>query len=153
MQVADRVSHRAVTEMRNGVRLQARGRHFQALPVKERVVKFERVNLRAEQEEEVREEGARRLRDIVSDYSEEERETWSQQVAEAEAYQLNPLTPVPFIEALAARRLETVAELVQIILTKTAAYRLAAATILSAQSALLQMAEIPSDFRDDSYWT
>lgn len=100
----------------------------------------------------VRAEGARRLRHLVAEYSDEERETWMQQVEEAQALGADAETPVPLLTALAARRTETVAELAALILQKSAQYKLAAGQVLSSQSALLQMDDIPGDFADDRHW-
>jgi hypothetical protein len=106
-----------------------------------------------DREADVREEGARRLRLLVAEYTDEERETWAQQVEEARAYTLSPLASTPLLTALAEQRTETVPQLAHRILEKDAEYRAGAGAILSAQGALLQMEQIPDDYTDDSYWS
>jgi len=98
-------------------------------------------------EQEVREEGARRMREAVSGYSDEERETWMQQIEEANN------GGGPLVNALAQSRGLTVQQMCAVIINKRDIYLNDLARILAAQSALIAMDPIPQDYADDSYWS
>jgi hypothetical protein len=114
---------------------------------------YTRVNVRAEQEQAVRAEGARRLTQTFTVYTQEERETWAAQVAEADAYQADNAASVPFLDAFAGSRSITVAQAATIILANSAQYKAAAGAIIGAQSAILQQSVIPDDITDDRHWS
>lgn len=105
----------------------------------------------------IRSEGARRLREIVSMYTDEERETWATQVKEVEAFTANPLAVVPFISGLAIKAGITTAAMVAIIKVNVDAYTLAASTILGSQRALIALLaadNLPSDWdTNETHWT
>lgn len=103
-------------------------------------------------EAQVRAEGARRLGLIASPYAPEERETWHEQVREAEAVTADPAASTPLLSARAAARGVTAADLAATVLSKRDAYRAAAGAVLGAQDAILALDPIPADFADDSRW-
>jgi len=102
--------------------------------------------------EQVRRESARRLRALALPYTPEERETWAQQVREAEALDANPAAPAPFLEQRAAARGVTAPELADTVLGLAAAYATQAGIIMGAYDKLIAMDPIPADFRADAYW-
>jgi hypothetical protein len=79
------------------------------------------------------------LNNIVSPYSPEERETWSIQTKETEAYVLDNTTPTPFIDALSANRNITKEVLITKIQENVTAFQVAAGTILGKQQAQLDI--------------
>lgn len=103
-------------------------------------------------EEMVRKEGARRLRIIASGYSDEERETWPQQVEEVRAFEEDPTLIPPLLNALATADGVTLSVMAATIRSKIDAYTAASGAILAAQRTLITMNPIPSDFKNDSYW-
>jgi len=100
----------------------------------------------------VRNEAAMRLENIAAPYQPQERETWYEQIREAEGYLSDPAYPTPFLSKRATARGITVKELATTVIAKRNSYLEATATILSAQDLLLSMNPIPEDYRDDKYW-
>jgi len=100
----------------------------------------------------VRSEAAMRLENIAAPYQPQERETWYEQVREAEGYLSDPTYPTPFLSKRATARGITVQELATTVITKRNLYLEATATVLSAQDLLLAMNPTPEDYQDDKYW-
>jgi hypothetical protein len=94
----------------------------------------------------VRAEGARRMRAIVSEYTDEERETWMQQIEEANN------GGGPLLNALAEARGLTNQQMCDIIIGKREAYLNALSLVLGSQSKLILMDPIPKNYTDNSYW-
>ncbi len=103
-------------------------------------------------EVDVRAEGARRLALIGSPYSSEERETWSQQVAEAKSVLADPNAAAPLLSVIAAGDNVSVSAMATIVVQKADAFALAAGAVLAAQRALIASNPIPADYADDTYW-
>lgn len=104
-------------------------------------------------ESDIRAEGGRRLRMIASTYTDEERETWANQVDEANALAADPEADVPMISALAAADGVTVAQMAWFIVANKTAFTAASAAILAGQRTLIAMDPIPDDYTNNSYWT
>lgn len=100
----------------------------------------------------VRQEAATRLEMIASPYQPQERETWYEQIREAEGYLSDPAYPTPFLSKRATARGITVQELATTVIVKRNSYLEATATVLSAQDLLLGMNPIPEDYQNDIYW-
>ncbi|PIY28408.1 MAG: hypothetical protein COZ09_10185 [Comamonadaceae bacterium CG_4_10_14_3_um_filter_60_42] len=100
----------------------------------------------------VRAEAARRMALIAQPYSREERETWPQQIAEAEAYMAGDQSDMPMLTVIAMPRGLTVAQMATLVLTLRAQFKAATAAILAAQATLIAMDPIPQDFADAEYW-
>lgn len=100
----------------------------------------------------IRQEASVRLEMIASPYQPQERETWYEQIREAEGYLSDPAYPTPFLSKRATARGITVQELATTVIAKRNSYLEATATILSAQDLLLSMNPIPEDYQDDKYW-
>jgi len=103
-------------------------------------------------EQRIRNHAARRLRRLTDEYSPEERETWHQQVAEADALLADPDAPAVMLRALANADGISPEEMAAKVKAKADAYAAAAGTILACQRALLAMTPLPPDFEDDDYW-
>ena len=102
----------------------------------------------------VRAEGAVRLR-LIADaggYTDEERETWSEQVKQAEAFASDPLAVTPMLDGIASGRGITRADMAAKIMGNAAAFSTAAGAVLGAQGALIEMDPIPADYMSDDYW-
>lgn len=100
----------------------------------------------------VRAEAARRLAILAGDYSPEERETWPIQIAEAEAYRIDPTASAPMLAALAAPRGMDVSQMAARVLTLRDELKLSTAAILAAQASILALDPIPPDFEADHWW-
>lgn len=98
----------------------------------------------------VRQEGRRRLAALVADYSDLERETWKGQLAEAQVVADGGTSTL--VEALAAPRGLSAADMAQVIIAKDAALKAAIGPILAAQEALLSADPIPQDYHDAAHW-
>jgi hypothetical protein len=98
----------------------------------------------------VRREGRRRLAALVSDYSDLERETWKGQIAEAQIVAEGGTSAL--VNALAAPRGISAADMAQVIIAKDAALKASIGPILAAQEALLNADPIPQDYRNSSHW-
>jgi hypothetical protein len=96
--------------------------------------------------DQVRREGARRLEQLVQPYTAAERESWSVQMQEAEAYLADPEAAVPLIATMAQARGITTAELVAKIRENMQLYRLVAGEILGRQQYLLDWIDRETDF-------
>lgn len=99
----------------------------------------------------VRAECARRLSAVVAGYTQEERETWPVQIAEAKAVAAGA-TDAPMLSALAAARGLSLAAFAAAVLQVTAATTVATASLLAAQARLLAMPAIPADYTADEWW-
>lgn len=97
----------------------------------------EKVNalakVQARKEAEIREWADEVMESIVTPYKPKERETWHRQVAEAEAYNINPSAPTPMLSALVLERGNTVADQAARILGNKAAFETAIGTIIGKQ--------------------
>lgn len=100
----------------------------------------------------VRAEAARRMALIAQPYSREERETWPQQIAEAEAYTADNRADVPMLTAIAEPRGLSVAQMATLVLTLRAQFKAATAAILAAQATLIAMDPIPQNYTDAEFW-
>ncbi|MET3611733.1 hypothetical protein ABID16_000038 [Rhizobium aquaticum] len=100
----------------------------------------------------IRAEGARRLALIGSPYSQEERETWSQQVTEAKAIIADASADAPLLSILAAADQVPVAQMASTVLAKADAFAAAAGAVLAAQRTLLSMDPLPADYAGNSRW-
>lgn len=100
----------------------------------------------------VKGEGVRRLRALVAQYSDAERETWPPQVREAEAVLADPAASAPLLGPLAQVRGITIAEMAQRVLTKADAFAGASGAILAAQKALLATSSPPENPTSDEHW-
>ncbi len=103
-------------------------------------------------EDMVRAEGARRLALLVAEYSDRERETWGQQIAEAAAFTADNTAVVPILSGVAAGRGVGVSDIAALVEQKSTEYAQASGQILGAQSALLRLDPIPQDYDADSHW-
>lgn len=104
----------------------------------------------------VRQEAATRLEMIASPYQPQERETWEEQVKEAEmilnqSFEVDSIS-IPIITARAKARNITIEEMANIIIEKRNTYKTSVAKILAAQDVLINLSPIPEDFREDKYW-
>lgn len=75
------------------------------------------------------------LREMVAEYSPEERETWGLQVEEARAFLGEPRGEAPFLTRRAKDRGQPVERLAETVLRKHAAYRDGSASVLGAHDA------------------
>jgi len=92
----------------------------------------------------VRGEGANRLKALATPYRPEERETWADQQAEARAHLADPSAETPMLDALAAGRGISKAELAGKILANANAFKAASGAILGKQQAALDaLAALP----------
>ena len=86
----------------------------------------------------------------------QERETWHEQIKEAELI-LNESSVVdtsliPILSARAESRNISLTEMANMVLTKRNEYKLAVSKILAAQDTLINSSPIPEDYQDDRYW-
>jgi len=89
-------------------------------------------------------EGAKRLLALARPYRPEERETWADQQAEAKAYLADAAAETPLLDALAAGRGISKAELAVKIMENVSAFKSASGTILGKQQAALDaLAALP----------
>lgn len=100
----------------------------------------------------VRAEGQRRLELIGSTFLEGERETFNTQEAEATAWTADNTASTPMIDAMIAQSGDAKADLVGRILANAAALKVASGAIIGAQTAILAMDPVPTDYDDDSRW-
>ena len=104
----------------------------------------------------VRSEASMRLEHAGAPYVTQERETWHEQVKEAELV-LNESSVVdtsliPILSARAESRNISLTEMANMVLTKRNEYKLAVSKILAAQDTLINSFPIPEDYQDDKYW-
>jgi len=74
---------------------------------------------------------------VIDGYTEEERDSWSMQEAEARALQTDPAAPTPLLSAIATARGISVADLANIVITKAAQYATLAGTAFGTRRVLL----------------
>jgi hypothetical protein len=91
-------------------------------------------NWRADQ---IRNEGSSRLSTLAGPYQGPERETWSIQMTEAEAWLINMQAPTPLLTALAVNRGITIDALVGKVMENVQLFRAVSGVILGQQQALL----------------
>lgn len=96
---------------------------------------------------EIRAEGDRRLKLLASPYMDGERETWANQMKEAEAYLFDPVnTQTPMLSAMAAARGITIPDLVGKVWENVTLFRQASGQILGLQQKLLDDIDKATDF-------
>lgn len=105
------------------------------------------------QEIDVRIEADRRLKLIVSQYHEKEQLTWSEQINEARAFVADNAAITPLMDGIATGRNISRADMAQVIIQKAEGYAIASGEVLGAQSALMAMDPIPTDYKADKWWT
>ena len=115
--------------------------------------RVERETSREDREAMVRKEASRRLRSLAETYSAEERQTWATQVDESKALLAGETPFTNMVPLLAERRGVTVEQMAQHILNKAAQFAHAGGIILGCQAKLVAMDIIPSNYKDDEYWT
>lgn len=103
-------------------------------------------------DEMIRAEGARRLQLIARPYTQQERETWAQQVLEANAVLADGNAAAPLLALLAAADGVAVSAMAETVLQKAATFSTAAGAILAAQRTLVAMQPIPLDYAEDHRW-
>lgn len=86
-------------------------------------------------------EADRLLAGLSASYPEREVQSWGQQVKEAEAFALDGQVPMPLLDALATARGIERGLLAQKVLEKTAAFSVAAGTILGARQRIEDLLE------------
>ena len=111
-----------------------------------------RVEDKPVSEEMIRSEGAQRLRALAPEYTDEERETWKNQVSEAHALASDPDAPAPILRKLATADGVPVTAFAAVVVAKDAALADAAGDVLAAQRKLLAMDPWPADFADPKHW-
>lgn len=104
-------------------------------------------------EYDVRQECARRLASIVRPYTQQERDTWIDQVAQSEAILAKPSAPAPLVRALASVDGVKPKTMAQKIIAKRDANAVAYAEVLAGQRRLLALDEIPLDYKDSTHWS
>lgn len=101
---------------------------------------------------EVRREGARRMMELVSEYEDEERETWATQVAQARLVLSGAAGNTSMVAQLAEARGITMAEMAAYVIAKSDMLADATGAVLAAQRLLIEKTPIPADFREDVHW-
>jgi hypothetical protein len=93
----------------------------------------------------IRNDGSLRLLALAGPYLPEERETWTVQKAESEAWLADPSAPTPMLSAMASTRSMALADLVARVIENVALFQAASGMILGTQQALLDLvyADIP----------
>ena len=141
------------------------GEVFAVLPGQEHIVKSSWVEMTPEEIDahvnpppppptaaDIEAEASRRLRGAVEKYSPEERETWPEQVAEANAYLADSTAATPLLSAIATARGITVQAMAERVLLLRDQHKADVARILGAKSKLLAQSALPADFTSDSHW-
>lgn len=101
----------------------------------------------------VRMEASARIKVVGRIYTQQEQQTWPEQVQEAVEYLADPQNTVtPFLGARASARKITVEQMANKVLEKRNQHKQAVGAILAAQDKLLAMNPIPKNYRDDKYW-
>lgn len=100
----------------------------------------------------VRSEANRRLVAMASAYTPAERETWSVQIAEANALTANADAPALLLRALTNNDAEALELLRARVLMLAGEFAAASGAILRARNIILDLDPIPSDYGDDSRW-
>lgn len=101
----------------------------------------------------VRAEADRRLSLVSQGYGSKERETWSEQLRQAQAYQADSNSATPMLDSIASGRGITRAAMAQIIIDKEAIFAASAGKILGRQAVILAMDPLPTDYTADTHWT
>jgi len=97
-------------------------------------------------------EADRRLSEMAGAYSREERETWHNQVREAQAVKAGSVD-APMLSILAQAKGVTLEAMADRVLFLSGQLATASALILSKRNALLDMENPPEDYDDDKYWS
>ena len=127
------------------------GINIEMLPEEAAVFEARRV-MKAVSPIKVRQEGARRIEALFSEYPDAERDTWPQQVVEATALAADGRASAPILRSRASGREGTLSTLASLVLTKARAGWTASGLLLAKQDELLAMSPIPQDYANDSYW-
>lgn len=91
---------------------------------------------------------AQLMRSFVSDYTDEERETWGEQVNEAKAVTEDPDAPAPLLSRLAAADGVSVSVFAGYVLQNRAAFIAASGAVLAKQRELIAQDPIPQDYAE-----
>ena len=110
-----------------------------AIPTMEQITSVWLEVLKEIKEAEMRDKAALSLRQIVAPYSQEERETWHRQVAEAEAYLADPNATTLMLDALVAQRGNTKLDQATRIRGNRIVFEMAVGTILGIQQSKLDI--------------
>jgi hypothetical protein len=86
----------------------------------------------------VRDFYAQKMKDLVTPYTLEERETWFIQLKEAQDWTANNFSPTPMLTAIANARSSNVASMVEGVITKNTLYTTAVGTVLGEQQAVIE---------------
>lgn len=86
----------------------------------------------------VRDFYAQKMKDLVTPYTLEERETWFIQLKEAQDWTANNSSPTPMLTAIANARSSNVASMVEGVITKNTQYTTAVGTVLGEQQAVIE---------------
>jgi hypothetical protein len=86
----------------------------------------------------VRDFYAQKMKDLVTPYTLEERETWFIQLKEAQDWTANNAAPTPMLTAIANARSSNVASMVEGVITKNTQYTTAVGTVLGEQQAVIE---------------
>lgn len=101
----------------------------------------------------VRAEADRRLSVVSQGYGSKERETWSEQLRQAKAYQADSDSATPLLDGIASGRGITRAAMAQIIIDKAAIFAASAGEILGRQAVILATDPLPADYTADTHWS
>lgn len=102
--------------------------------------------IRQSRVDEIRAEGSRRLITLATPYSAEERESWAQQQADANEYQVNPNCACTLMRQIATTRGITLQLMAEKILENAALFKIVSGQILGKQQRLLDQVEAVQDF-------
>lgn len=94
----------------------------------------------------IRSEGDSRLQALAHPYEDSEQKTWPIQMAEAEAWLINPASPTPMLTQIANNRGITLTSLVGRVMENVVLFRSTSGAILGQQQALLDRVYIEEDF-------
>lgn len=100
----------------------------------------------------VRAEADRRLSLVSQGYGSKERETWSEQLRQAKAYQADSNSATALLDGIASGRGITRAAMAQIIIDKAAIFAASAGEILGRQAVILATDPLPADYTADTHW-
>ena len=95
------------------------------------------VTLIGIQSDNIRTIGAQKLKDIYTPYTQEEVNSWAEQMAEANAWTANPSASIPLLQTLASIRGVTIEKLVSLIYENFNLFSQASGYILGTQQSLL----------------
>lgn len=114
---------------------------------------FFRTKINAE--DELKTESESRIAAVLTEKINGEQGSWERQVAEARAYDANPLAETPLIDAMLGGSVSAIvkAAAVASIINRENEIASEVGAIVRSFKALLGLPEIPTDFKDDSYWT